>query len=262
MDLATARELSRLTGDFYARTSASFAQTRTTPWSGWQRVIDELGTCGTADGPAASLRVVDLACGNLRFERLLAGAASEGRVPSPIEVHALDSCDAMLDEPPITGVAVTYTHLDIAEVLFAGDALQDTLGTHVADLAVCFGFMHHLCLPTHRQRVLEALVESVVPGGMIAVSFWQLSKSERLLGKARAVTELAVTQYGLYGLEEGDYLLGWQDRTDVLRYCHDFSEQEIDDLAQAVASAEEVARFSADGATGNLNRYLIMRRLP
>lgn len=261
MNLATARELSRLTGEFYARTSASFAQTRTAPWPGWQRVIDELGMCGIADLPTAPLRVLDLACGNLRFERFLAEMAYESRVPSPIEVHAFDSCDAMLDEAPIPDVTVAYTHLDIVEALLAGNMLQDAVGSHVVDLAVCFGFMHHLCLPEHRQRVLEALVESVVPGGMIAVSFWQLSKSERLLGKARAVTEHAVAQHDLRGLGEGDYLLGWQDRTDVLRYCHDFSEQEIDDLAQAVASAEEVARFSADGATGNLNRHLVMRCL-
>lgn len=262
MNLATARELSRLTGEFYARTSASFAQTRTAPWPGWQRVVDEMGMPGNSDGFTVPFRVLDLACGNLRFERFLAAEASEGRMPSPIEVHALDSCDAMLDEAPIADVTVTYSHFDITEALFAGDVLQDTLDSRVADLAVCFGFMHHLCLPAHRQRVLEALVECVVPGGMIAVSFWQLSRSKRLLGKARAVTEQAVAQHNLQGLEAGDYLLGWQDRTDVLRYCHDFSEQEIDGLAQAIASAEEVARYSADGATGNLNRYLIMRRLP
>ncbi len=41
MDNATARKLNALTGDFYRRQSASFSETRQTPWEGWNRVLEE-----------------------------------------------------------------------------------------------------------------------------------------------------------------------------------------------------------------------------
>jgi hypothetical protein len=58
----------------------------------------------------------------------------------------------------------------------------------------------------------------------------------------------------------GDYLLGWQGRTDVARYCHSFLEDEIDELVlHASQATQEVARFSADGKSGELNRYSVLR---
>lgn len=57
-----------------------------------------------------------------------------------------------------------------------------------------------------------------------------------------------------------DYLLGWQDTQGLYRYCHHFDEPEIERLLAAVAdSAELVSRFEADGKTGNLNEYVVLR---
>jgi hypothetical protein len=61
--------------------------------------------------------------------------------------------------------------------------------------------------------------------------------------------------------DKGDYLLGWQGRRDVQRYCHSFCEEEVDSLAGTVAEqAREVDRFSADGKSGDLNRYVVLQR--
>ena len=270
MDESTARELTRLTGEFYAATSASFSATRSSAWPGWMRVLAEAGLAGhTTDSQrrVGSPRVLDLACGNLRFERFLAeelaGGAEQGCMDdheAVAEAYAFDSCDDLARGQSVPTVRVHYRHLDIVEALWSGGDLAAQLATPPCDLCVCFGFMHHLPFAEQRVRVLRALVDSARPGGVVAVSFWQLSRSARLLAKARATTERAVAEQGLRGLDEGDYLLGWQDRDDVLRYCHDFCETEVDELAAAVASAaREVARFSADGASGDLNRYLLLR---
>lgn len=269
----TARTLAQLTTDFYAQVSASFSATRADPWEGWGRVLREAEPTLAGDRAA----VLDLACGNLRFERFLdswaarravemreapRGEGKQGSVgPAPIEAYAFDSCDDLARLPELGRVTVRYGHLDVAEALLAGEDLATRMTAPPCDLAVCFGFMHHLAQGEHREQVLRALVSSVRPGGVVAVSFWQLSKSDRLLRKAEVTTALARERLALDDLGPRDYLLGWQGRDDVLRYCHDFSEDEVDGLARAVSPAAcEVARYSADGATGDLNRYLVLRR--
>ncbi len=260
MDDMCAQRLAQLTEAFYAQVSDSFSSTRQDAWPGWQRVLHEAElNRAAANAKDACIRVLDLACGNLRFERFLSTELVATGTYKQIDVHALDSCDKLASTLPIEGVHVHYTHLNVSKALFE-KSLQEQLGHATCDLAVCFGFMHHVPLPQHRVQLLRALAHATAPGGMVAVSFWQLSKSERLLRKARETTPRAAKQLGLPGLEANDYLLGWQNSTDVWRYCHDFAEWEIDELAaRAHDLAREVARFSADGTTGNLNRYLVLR---
>lgn len=246
MDTATADRLSQLTTAFYEQVAESFSATRQAPWEGWGRVLEETSLVQRED-----LRLLDLACGNLRFERYLAGLRT-----SPMHVTAVDTCEGLAPVSPIENASITYSHLDLTD---SGN-LACTLGKSTFDAAVCFGFMHHLPLHGQRVHLLRTLMDCVKPQGYVAVTFWQLSNSGRLLEKARSNTERAAQKLGITGLDSNDYLLGWQDRTDVVRYCHDFTEDEIDRLIAAAApQAGETARFSADGATGNLNRYLILR---
>ena len=65
-------------------------------------------------------------------------------------------------------------------------------------------------------------------------------------------------------LDAGDYLLGFSDCKGIYRYCHTFSNEEIDCIlnsAQKIVPFVQVTRFSADGKTGNLNEYAILRKL-
>lgn len=263
MHQRTARRLARLTSDFYAQVASSFSATRERAWPGWERLLAEVDLPWLDEG--RSLQVLDLACGNLRFERFLAErllGAGGSRAACELRIHAIDGCDELAGARPLAsaGVTVSYTHLDVAELLLSGGDLARQLGPRVCDLSVCLAFLHHLALPEQRERVLDALVGVTRPGGFVAISFWQLSQSDRLLARARATTEEARTRLGLDDLGEGDYVLGWQGRTDVLRFCHDFSEEEIDALSASVRPrAREQARFSADGTGGNLNRYLVLR---
>jgi SAM-dependent methyltransferase len=167
---------------------------------------------------------------------------------------------AALDTSPDVGapsVADTYDERYSPVLFHPGSPLPP----EPVDLAVCFGFMHHLPLPERRAELLRVLVHACAPGGVVAVSFWQLSHSPKLLAKAQRTTAAARATRRLPGLGPRDYLLGCQDRSDVLRFVHDFSESEIDELAAVVSDhAVELARFSADGASGDLNRYLVLRR--
>jgi len=218
MDQKTARLMSALTTQFYQHVGSSFSATRQAAWDGWH---DLLAYVAPANGHP--LQVLDLACGNLRFERFLAqqGVAFVS--------HAFDNCDelVMLGKDGLEAMPgtheVDYHHIDLAETLFGGQALAAMLNVPPCDLCVAFGFMHHLALPSQREQVIEAMVGSARPGGVIAVTFWQFAHNKRLMSKAVPVE----------GGDEGDYLLGWQQERDVWRYCHSFSESEIDGVARS-----------------------------
>ena len=77
-----ARQMSNMTTEFYARTSVSFDATRQGSWPGWERLLAEAHV-----SPSSNVRLFDVACGNLRFERFLAGRVSR------LETWAVDNCD-------------------------------------------------------------------------------------------------------------------------------------------------------------------------
>ena len=253
-----ALRLCALTGEFYRANAESFSQTRQSPWQGWVRLLEVM------DARAAErelLRVLDVACGNLRFERYLADALP-GRVLSG---YAVDNCDPLVEAGERNESdalsRMSFQNLDAIERLSAG-CLREALEAPDAscDLAVSFGFMHHVPLERWRVELLRALVAKVRSGGFVAVSFWRFLNSDKLARKAQETTIRARAELVIPELPPNDYLLGWQDTQGLYRYCHHFDELEIERLLAAVAdSAELVSRFEADGGTGNLNEYVVLR---
>ena len=290
LDEATALRLCALTGEFYRANAESFSQTRQAPWQGWARVLaaagvagDEIsgvpaasdavsapgdvqrmgvtsrmeGACGERDED--SLRVLDVACGNLRFERYLAERLGANR----LVCFAVDNCYPLVDQAQsVAGLPqVSFQNLNVIDAL-AAESLTSVLEAPDAacDLAVAFGFMHHVPLERWRVALLHALAAKVRSGGVVVVSFWRFLNSEKLAKKAAVTTKEAQDALGLPQLPPNDFLLGWQDTQGLYRYCHHFDESEIERLTCAVADiAQPIARFAADGKTGNLNEYLVLR---
>ena len=271
---AFARRMCLLTSEFYRANAESFSQTRQSPWQGWTRLLEVVGLAGGQTGcepgvlravegavDCGSLRVLDLACGNLRFERYLADALPDRMLSG----YAVDNCEPLVEAGersefgPLSRMA--FQNLDAIERLSAG-CLRESLEAPDAscDLAVSFGFMHHVPLERWRMGLLRALVAKVRPGGFVAVSFWRFLNSDKLARKAKETTSHARAELGIPELPPNDYLLGWQDTQGLYRYCHHFDEPEIERLLAAVAdSADLVSRFEADGKTGNLNEYVVLR---
>lgn len=204
------------------------------------------------------LRVLDLACGNLRFERALAqryGAKA-------LSLHAVDNCDPLLAEGS-EDLPIAYRHLDIVSSLLEGNGLQALDDWPTFDLVCSFGFMHHVPGFENRLAFLQALAKRSQRGSLVAVSFWRFMANEKLAAKAHETTAQALSLLAKEGLsqndlEENDFLVGWQDEPDLFRYCHHFDEGELDHLVDALQdSMRLVARFKADGRTENLNHYLV-----
>ena len=267
MNPEIAEKLSEINKRFYQQHCDSFATTRQAPWPGWRRCLEllepELGL-----GPGLELEpgcarpavaVLDLACGNLRFESFLQAALPE----VAFNFHAVDNCDALIaGASPTPPAATHYQHLDIQKLLQASGQLNRQLAAPACDLSVSFGFLHHLPLPQQRRELLRSLVAQTRSGGHVIVSLWQFLNNQSLRGKAQSILPLALEQLGLEDtqLADNDFLLGWQDIPGAYRYCHSFTEAEIDQLAASVAdSTKLIARFASDGRSNNLNSYLVFR---
>lgn len=250
MDVQLARELIAYNNEFYRRHAASFSATRQAPWQGWAHVVE---ATRALTEPSGTLRVLDVACGNLRFERFLA----EQMPAVELSCLAVDSTPELsCDASAIRGVH-TRT-VDVLEVLLDGRDPLDVTGTF--DLTVCFGFLHHVPGGNLRHALLNTLARHTRAGGIVALSLWKFMDDPRLARKAETAEEAMREQgFPVDALDANDHFLGWQDSIQPVRYCHHFSEAEVDELSAHLSQrgAREIDRFSADGRSGTLNRYLI-----
>lgn len=276
MDTKFAQMLCQLNNDFYRDQAVSFSDTRHAKWPGWERCLKAVSSVFLDQSNSV---VLDVACGNLRFEKFLASQLLERH----IQVWALDSCDELLpqtcagtlvekvnadgaDTPDATDVhfQINYLHCDVMEAI--GSSKVFTYGIPQADISVSFGFMHHVPLPEWRVQLLNSLIEATKPGGFVCVSFWEFLADEGLAAKAYKTHERALAELGpVWGFSsadfnDGDFLLGWRNTPGAYRYCHSFSTSEVNALIATVSQrAECVARFRADGRTETLNEYIVLQ---
>lgn len=100
MDKETIERLRMLNARFYSGEHSSFSQTRRSPWPGWRRCLaraigaEDVEGCSYDDAAehVSEATILDLACGNLRFERFL----GEELPNAHIDVYAVDSCDELV----------------------------------------------------------------------------------------------------------------------------------------------------------------------
>lgn len=249
MNRETINILNLLNATFYRENSESFDRTRQTAWPGWKRVLGQLFN----EDHEGAVSILDVACGNMRFEKYLLDT-----FPTT-QLHAVcvDSCDELA--VPVDGCE--YRNCDIVQRLADGKSLSECWGRGY-DAVVSFGFFHHVPGARLRMRLLEELIDTAAPSGLVAVSLWRFASDEKTRAKAeRTTTEALAALPVVAELEEGDYLLGWNDVPGTYRYCHSFDDSEIEGLvAETSNHARLVDRFKADGHTGDSNEYLVFRK--
>lgn len=237
----TGYRLNAINRAFYLTTAANFDESRGRPWPGWDRVLEHV--VAPVDGP---LRVLDVGCGNGRFGRFLAK-----RLRDPVIYHGIDSSQALLTRAK----ADLATYERITPLLELRDVIETPLPVGAHDVVAAFGVLHHVPGDDFRRAWLRQLAERVAPGGVLAFSAWCFYEFERF--RARIVPfpdDLRA--------EPHDYLLDWRRGhapNAALRYCHYINEAEHSALVTATGLTE-IARYRADGHTGNVNRYSLLRR--
>ena len=260
MDASTIDFLRQVNNRFYERCAPSFSATRNAPWTGWRRCLEEaraigslvsesaggevgaassLNVCGstyavesgTDNGLAnytASVRVLDVACGNMRFASFL----REELGGCGIDYFAVDDCDGLVPELASDDRFVGhFQNVDLIGELAQGHARADShagvngattldefgarfaLSEHSADaeglasridapscnFVGCFGFMHHVPSFDLRVSLLRALLEKTAPGGVACVSFWQFMGDAKFAKKVEAWHAAALEDFAARG---------------------------------------------------------------
>lgn len=261
---------------------------------------DQAAAMGLPAPRSLTRSVLDIACGNLRFEAFLANTYPH----IDWSFFAVDNCEPLVASgQEDIAKKVHFTCEDIVSILLEGlpTAKPANIPALAAatpfDLVVSFGFLHHIPSFDLRQRFLLEALSQVKPGGYLVVSFWQFlnnpakrAKIEQTHAEALALfaswaetrandrdaldrgagssssgnPDLScpkLTAFFADSLEPNDYFLGWKNEPSNYRYCHHFSNEEIDRIIAALAPhATVIESFSADGKPGNLNRYVVFKR--
>ena len=242
MDTRSAEILNDMNCRFYAEHAESFSSTRQRPWDGWRRVLEHI------DAPD---RMLDLGSGNMRFQRYV----DDHYAGKHITHYCIDSCDG-LAAPSLN---IAYQHLDVVSCLLSGRNIASVVEAPDCDVVTTFGFMHHIPGFDMRCTLFQALVEKTVPGGIIAISFWQFARDAKMRSKAEKTTGEAQESINVH-LDENDYLIGWNGLPDVYRYCHSFDDEEITRMLESAKNKLKLIDcFSSDGKNNAMNKYVVLR---
>ncbi len=250
MKASTVEVLDRINRDFYRERASEFSRTRKRPWTGWRKLF------GLADSSLRSPRVsiLDLGCGNGRLLPELVRAFG-----TEISYLGLDRSVPLVGEARRTleGSLTARAHLAAADLL--REPLAE-LALHARfDLILAFGLLHHVPSLERRRQLLSSAARRLRPGGLLGLSFWQFGELQRFRSRFESWdTQPACAGLDTGDLEPGDHLLGWGD-AGAVRYCHHAGPAEAAELVGSVG-LRKVESFLADGESGRLNLYHLLRR--
>jgi 2-polyprenyl-3-methyl-5-hydroxy-6-metoxy-1,4-benzoquinol methylase len=243
MSPQTIQSLNRLNVTFYARQAKSFDATRQNPWSGWEHFLPYL--------PKEPLSVLDVGCGNGRFEQFL--------VTHDIPISHYSGVDLSSEliqrawgQNPHDLHTRTFKQLDICQP----DSWS--IFKQKYDVVALLALLHHIPSLFLRKKLLSRAAAALNPGGLLLLSLWHYEVDPRFSQKV--MPWKLQPQIHPDDLEAGDYLLSWQNDPSKLRYAHVFQEHETLEYIQSSRLAL-VHEFHADGVSHNLNHYLMLRSM-
>ncbi len=246
MDLATAQRLIQLNRDFYERFGADFSATRQRLQPGVTRILETL---------AGDESILDLGCGNGGLARTL---ARRGHLGSYL---GLDFSLPLLAEAGSfpEGFSARFMEADLTKLSVISDQLSvfshQPLITDHWSLITCFATLHHIPSTELHLNLLKTVKTLLAPNGRFTLSNWQFLNSAKLRARVQPWERIGLTASDV---DAGDYLLDWRRGGEGLRYAHQFSEEELADLARE-SGFEIVDSFYSDGEGGRLGLYQIWK---
>lgn len=245
-------KLNKINHTFYQKIGSEFDATRQKSWPGWEILWAKLGNLG-----AAPQAVADIGCGNGRFLTFL---FENGFVGKYLGVDSstllLESAKQQVsDISTSANISAQFNEIDL---IVDQDALIKQLTSLNPDLIVLFGVMHHIPGREFRKQFIKSLAASLKPGGYLCFTTWEFKADPRYSARSLNTNEIAA-QFGELELEEGDFILDWKRGERAFRYCHAYSNEEVNVIAEH-AGLKVVESFLADGKNSSLNRYYILRK--
>lgn len=242
MDSATAARLIQLNRDFYDRFGADFSATRQRLQPGVTRLLPTF---------ARDASILDLGCGNGELARALARRGHRGPyLGLDFSVPLLSDASALPE-----GFDARFMEVDLAKLSVISNQLSVTENwkpiTEHWSLITAFATLHHIPSTELRLNLLQTVKTLLAPNGRFLLSNWQFLNSARLRARIQPWERIGLTASDV---DADDYLLDWRRGGEGLRYAHQFSEEELAELA-AECGFEIVETFYSDGEGGKLGLY-------
>lgn len=237
MEATTAARLLDLNRRFYEWFGADFSTTRRRLQPGVTRVL------GTLRGDES---ILDLGCGNGELARTLARRGHRG------SYLGLDFSLSLLREAEFQpkSFSAAFQQADLASSDWASNLQSSTF-----NLVFAFAVLHHIPGQRLRLNLLKTVHDLLAVDGRFILSNWQFLNSPRLRARIQPWERIGLKAEDV---DEGDYLLDWRRGGEGLRYVHQFSENELTQLA-AESGFEIVESFYSDGEGDRLGLYQVWR---
>jgi 2-polyprenyl-3-methyl-5-hydroxy-6-metoxy-1,4-benzoquinol methylase len=237
----TATILLDLNQRFYQTFAAAFSSTRGRAQPGVRRV---------AAGLREDESVLDLGCGNGTL------AAELALLGKRCAYLGIDSSAPLLEvarRRSPGGLKTGYLEADLAGEWAAAVRAQTQRPFTVI---TSFAVLHHIPGMELRLRILRQAHALLAPSGRFIHSEWQFTRSRRLRERISAWEEVGLSQAQV---DAGDALIDWRAGGRGLRYVHQFTPEELDQLA-AQAGFRILETFASDGASRDLSLYQIWEK--
>jgi tRNA (uracil-5-)-methyltransferase TRM9 len=232
----TISELLKLNKQFYQTFARQFALTRQRLQPGVRSLLPLL-----LDQPG----LLDLGCGNGELARQLARSGYRGAYTG------LDFSSELLQTAQ-EKLPQSFTGQFILTSLYETD-WEKRLPNSEYSAILAFAVLHHLPGASSRRSFLSRLRRILTTEGLFIHSNWQFLHSERMRRRIQSWDEVALDPESV---EPGDYLLDWRQGGRGLRYVHQFTVQELADLA-AETGFRVRQSFYSDGKSGDLSLYQV-----
>lgn len=252
MSEAVCRRLNHLNRAFYDSHAEAFADSRPRLAPGIRRVLARV---------APSARVLDVGCGDGKVGRWLQ------RNTTGVFYLGLDASEGMLERaqrysgqasgvrPQASGLStqpLNFIQADVAAPDWSG-----VLPSAAFDWVMGFAVLHHIAGREARARLLQTLAARLAPGGTLALSNWQFTRSARLMARVAPWSAIGLTAGEV---EPDDYLLTWERAGQRgLRYVHALAQSELRALAEG-AGLTVAEIFQSDGGSGALAEYALLSK--
>jgi len=216
------KQILELNKKFYQSVAYSFSETRQTPWKGWGRVVEIINDVLKNE----KIKILDLGCGNGRFLEHIKKSFSN------YEYVGIDENEALLKEALGTNKNnknAKFIKKDIFKEINKIDGKYK--------LIVGFGITHHIPNEKFREKWFEDVIKLLEKDSKVLLifTFWEFDK------------------------KPGDYLISWDNKPEVARFCHKYSKKETGKIISMYKkhNIKLIEKFESD----NKNLYLVFGRI-
>jgi len=247
------RQLNRLNNQFYRQVSASFSESRSYYWQGWNKLVPYIQEL--ANYHNNHITVLDIGCGNGRF-----GAFLAEQLPTvKIKYIGIDNSQELLKiaqaQTLTENIKSEFTKVDIIESLL-DESLEKKLKSFSPHLVTTLGVLHHVPSYNLRQKFIFQLANSLSSPGYLAFTTWNFLDTKRFQKK---IINPEQVELDPQKLEKHDVILDWKRGEIAYRYCHYTDQEELETLIKN-SGLKQASQFKADSKSGRLNTYTVLKK--